>query len=97
LQAENWKQLSTAVCGFLEVRRKTHAEDVISFVLFNHDARILPEQTIPLVDLTTIKLEGLLQANCSGGTNFGPALKNAYNVIYEGIAHAKVRECIEIG
>jgi len=86
-----WQQVRIAVSGFLDVRRKTHSKDVVSFVLFDDSALTLSEEPFLLVELTDSLLESLLCGKW-GGTLFGPALTIACDVIGKGAKHAKVRK-----
>jgi len=73
-----WIDLKAAVRSFLEIRKDARTADIISLILFNHGARIVCK-AMPLADLQS-KLEDFLQMK-GGGTRFGPALKEALNVI----------------
>lgn len=73
-----WIDLNAAVRSFLEIREGASTADIISLILFDTSARIVCK-AMPLADLQP-KLEAFLKMK-GGGTMFGPALKEARNVI----------------
>jgi uncharacterized protein YegL len=75
---EPWIDLKAAVRSFLEIRKDASTADIISLILFNTSARIVCK-AMPLADLQS-KLEDFLTMK-GGGTSFGPALKEALDVI----------------
>ena len=80
-EGQPWSDLVAAVGSFLEIRKGARTNDIISLILFDNSARITCK-AMPLADLQS-KLGDFLNLGGGGGTQFGPALSCALNVIGE--------------